>query len=363
MELELKNLSKSYDGNKVVKTINLKITAGEFVSFLGPSGCGKTTTLMMISGLIKPSSGDILFSGESVLKLHPKDRNVGMVFQSYALYPHMTVFENISFSLKLKKIPISERKIRVAKIAEMLQITSLLERKPGQLSGGQQQRVSIGRALIKEPQMLLFDEPLSNLDAALRIRLRAEIRSLQRDLGITSLYVTHDQAEAMAIADRIVLMMDGKVVDYDSPKNLHDRPKSLTVAQFIGVPSMNLLRGTIVQRNGKTYLESKDLVLELDASRIPKNPPAREVLLGIRPQDIDSSVESNGGRVKFDNQIQIVENLGRDCLVTTRVGQTRITCYVQSSREVKLNEALPFEFKMNQAQFFDLENGNSLLWR
>ena len=269
MELELVNLTKIYDKHLVVDGIDLKIGDGEFVVFLGPSGCGKTTTLMMTAGLTEPTRGEIRFDGKNVVAVHPKDRQVGMVFQTYALYPHMTVFDNMTFSLKLQGVAAAQRRARCGKVADWLGLADLMDRLPGELSGGQQQRVSIGRAMIKEPKLLLFDEPLSNLDANLRASLRGEIKRLQRETGITSLYVTHDQAEAMAMANRIAVIMEGQLIAFAPPKDIHDRPKSRRVAEFIGVPSMNFFETELICESGGLTARFEDGEVALDASRRP----------------------------------------------------------------------------------------------
>ncbi|MBC8252593.1 MAG: ABC transporter ATP-binding protein, partial [Ardenticatenia bacterium] len=236
MKVALERLTKHFGKVVAAQNIDLDISDGEFVALLGPSGCGKTTTLLMIAGIYKPTSGFVKFDGGVVNHLPPKDRNIGMVFQSYALYPHMTVFDNLTFPLKLKKTPKEEMAQRAQRVADMMGIGHLMDRKPAQLSGGQQQRVALGRALVKEPDMLLFDEPLSNLDARLRLSMRGEIKRLQIDLGITSIYVTHDQVEAMTMADRIAVMNEGLLQACATPDDLYDRPETFFVASFIGNP-------------------------------------------------------------------------------------------------------------------------------
>lgn len=355
MNLELRKLTKDYVGHRAVNEIDMTVKDGEFVVFLGPSGCGKTTTLMMIAGLIEPSKGDVLFDGKSVLKTHPKDRHVGMVFQTYALYPHMSVFENITFALKLSGVPLAQRRERAVKIAKWLELSDLLERKPGELSGGQQQRVSVGRALIKEPQLLLFDEPLSNLDAALRLGLRGEIKRIQRKTGITSLYVTHDQAEAMAMADRVAVIMDGKLMALATPKDLHDKPLTRKIAEFVGVPGMNFFDVVLSEETGKHVAALNGAKLTLDAARNPQN-GTRNAVLGIRPQHLRESKEGHSCEVRN------VEHLGRDQLVTVRMGKTEATLFVDPSSKVSCGKNINVDFVMSQAQFFDTETGRSLLW-
>jgi inositol-phosphate transport system ATP-binding protein len=355
MELELRNLTKIYDKHPVVDGIDLKIGEGEFVVFLGPSGCGKTTTLMMTAGLIEPTRGEIRFDGKNVAAVHPKDRQVGMVFQTYALYPHMTVFDNMTFALKLQGVPAAERRARSWKVAVWLGLGDLMDRMPGELSGGQQQRVSVGRALIKEPKLLLFDEPLSNLDANLRVILRGEIKRLQRETGITALYVTHDQAEAMAMADRIAVIIEGRRIAFAPPKDLHDRPKTRRIAEFIGVPPMNFFETELSGESGGLTARFKGGEVALDASRSPDD-GWRRVVLGIRPQHLRES--SEGPLCEVRN----VENLGRDLLVTVHVAGADATFYADPASNAAIGETLRVGFDMGQAQFFDPESGKSLLW-
>ncbi|HDM75760.1 MAG TPA: ABC transporter ATP-binding protein, partial [Deltaproteobacteria bacterium] len=249
ISVTLKNLKKYFGSIKAVDDLNLKVKEGEFMVLLGPSGCGKTTTLLTIAGFYRPTSGEVYFNERKVNNLPPRSRNIGMVFQSYALYPHMKVLDNIAFPLKLKKLPRREWHEKVKKVARLLQIDELLDRMPAQLSGGQQQRVALARALVKEPQLLLLDEPLSNLDAKLRILMRAELKRLQKDLGITTIFVTHDQIEAMTMADRIAVLRSGKLQQVGTPTELYDEPVNIFVASFIGTPPMNLISGRIEKKD------------------------------------------------------------------------------------------------------------------
>ena len=251
MEIRIDNLTKKFGDVVGVEDLTLHINDGEFVAFLGPSGCGKTTTLLTLAGIYKPTDGLIRFGDRVVNTVQPKDRNIGMVFQSYALYPHMTIFQNIAYPLKLKKVPKNVQNEQVRQVANVMGIGELLDRRPGQLSGGQQQRVALGRALVKEPDVLLFDEPLSNLDARLRLTMRGEIKHLQKNLGITSIYVTHDQVEAMTMADRIAVMNGGHLQAFDAPDELYDRPKTRFVAGFVGNPPMNFLDVEVSPANGR----------------------------------------------------------------------------------------------------------------
>lgn len=355
--LELCKLSKSYGNKIIVDGIDLKMKKGEFIALLGPSGCGKTTTLMMVAGLLKPTGGDIKINGKIVTNHLPKYRNVGMVFQTYALYPNMTVLENITFSLKLQKIPLEERQKRGEKIISMLHLSDHLHKKPGELSGGQQQRVSIGRALIREPDLLLFDEPLSNLDASLRIKLRGEIKNIQKNLGKTSLYVTHDQSEAMALADRIVILKEGKLLDVASPEDIYNCPKSKSVAEFVGVPQMNFFPVDIESKNDVLIAKNAYFNLPLDPSRRPRQEEKMtSMLFGIRPEDVRVATKGIQG------QVAVVEPLGRDQFVTVMIGESSVSLLTSNSHRFKYGESIALDFDMKRAQFFDQKSEKSLLW-
>jgi len=357
LEVNLVNLTKRFGNVTAVDTLNLDIKHGEFVAFLGPSGCGKTTTLLMIAGIYKPTEGDILFDEARVNDLRPKYRDIGMVFQSYALYPHMSVYQNIVFSLMLKKRPKDEMRKEAQQIADMMGIGHLLHRKPVQLSGGQQQRVALGRALIKKPKLLLFDEPLSNLDARLRISMRAEIKKLQRDLGITSIYVTHDQIEAMTMADRVAVIKEGVLQAFTTPENLHDKPKTLFIGEFIGNPPMNLFDVEIQSEGGKLFANiGNGIKLAIPDSRKPK-PTRGDVRMGIRPQDIH--IDSQEG---IDSEISITEPMGRDDLVVCTVGNAAIHFLVDPVLKLKMGDQIKLNYDMNKSQFFDTETELSLLW-
>jgi len=356
VKVELKNLTKRWGKVVGVDQINLKINDGEFVAFLGPSGCGKTTTLLMVAGIYKPSSGIILFDGKPVNNLPPKDRNIGMVFQSYALYPHMTIFQNISYPLKLKKVPKPEIKKRVQAVADMMGIGHLLERKPGLLSGGQQQRVALGRALIKEPQLLLFDEPLSNLDARLRLSMRSEIKRLQLDLGITSIYVTHDQVEAMTMADRIAVMKDGQLQAFAPPDELYDRPRTLFVAGFVGNPPMNFLDVALVWQNGRFYMQCDNWQQAVPTDRAEKAAGRSKVICGIRPEDVTVAEEGVPG------EVYVVEPLGRDHLIDVEVGNVHIHLLVDPALGLRIGDRVKLNLNTSKVQFFDPETEQSLLW-
>ncbi len=330
-EIEFTDVSKVYDdGTQAVFDFSLKIEDGELMVLVGPSGCGKTTSLRMAAGLEEITSGDLRIGDRIVNDLTPKERNIAMVFQSYALYPHMTVAENLAFSLKLHHMPKDEINRRVQKTAEMLEIEQFLKRKPKALSGGQRQRVAMGRALVRDPDAFLMDEPLSNLDAKLRVQMRSEIHQLQRRLGTTTVYVTHDQVEAMTMGDRVAVMNDGRLLQVDPPQVLYDKPTNEFVAGFIGSPAINLVEAQLEQANGRYSVAfgddrlTVDQILERNRPRL-KEYVGRTVILGIRPEDFeDASVESgvpDDRRLKV--QVDLTELLGADVLLyfgTTATG-------------------------------------------
>ena len=369
MQVKLQNLSKRWGDVVGADAITLDIKDGEFVAFLGPSGCGKTTTLLMVAGIYKPTEGEILFDDRVVNQLAPKDRDIGMVFQSYALYPHMTVFQNISYPLKLQKVPKEEMRRRTQQVADMMDIGHLMDRKPGQLSGGQQQRVALGRALVKEPKLLLFDEPLSNLDARLRLSMRGEIKRLQLELAVTSIYVTHDQVEAMTMADRIAVMRGGKLQAYDPPDELYDRPRTLFVGGFVGNPPMNFVEVEVVQENGDYYARRQGFQVAVPAEQGAKAAGRGAVTLGIRPEDIsilegtDSSTElSNGNNSGIPSEAFLVEPLGRDDLIEVIAGDTHLYILADPKLGVRIGDTVNMQFNTEKVQFFDPETEKSLLW-
>lgn len=358
MEVKLENLSKRWGKVVGADQINLEIDDGEFVAFLGPSGCGKTTTLLMIAGIYKPTEGTIRFGDRVVNHVEPKDRNIGMVFQSYALYPHMTVFQNISYPLKLMKTPKKEMGERAQGVADMMDIGHLMDRKPAQLSGGQQQRVALGRALVKEPKLLLFDEPLSNLDARLRLSMRGEIKRLQMELGITSIYVTHDQVEAMTMADRVAVMKDGKLQAYSPPDELYDEPRTLFVASFVGNPPMNFLDVEVTRENGDYHAQAEGIDFTVSPERGEKAVGKGQVIMGIRPEDITISDDQG-----ISGNIYGVEPLGRDDLIEVRIGETSVRVLTDPELGLKMGENPVLYFDPSNVQFFDPATEQSLLWQ
>ncbi|HLV36591.1 MAG TPA: ABC transporter ATP-binding protein [Spirillospora sp.] len=358
MEVIIENLTKEFGGVVGVKDLNLHIQDGEFVALLGPSGCGKTTTLLMLAGIYKPSSGVIRFGERVVNQVQPKDRNIGMVFQSYALYPHMTVFSNIAYPLKLKKLPKEEQARRVEQVANTMGIGNLLDRRPAQLSGGQQQRVALGRALVKEPDILLFDEPLSNLDARLRLTMRSEIKQLQNRLGITAIYVTHDQVEAMTMADRIAVMNYGVLQAFDTPTDLYDRPKTLFVAGFVGNPPMNFVDVEVAAENGHFVAQNESTHLQVPKERGEKAAGRGKVRLGIRPEDIHVTDDESG----IPADVALVEPLGRDDMLDVRIGSDQYLVLADPQKRIRPGDRVKLHFDMGNVQFFDLQTEQSLLW-
>jgi multiple sugar transport system ATP-binding protein len=294
-EIVLERLTKVYsDGTRAVTSMDLEVAAGEFVVFVGPSGCGKTTALRMIAGLEGITSGEVRIDGRVVNDLPPKDRDIAMVFQNYALYPHMNAAKNMGFALKMRGIPKDEINRRVGEAARILGLTDSLEKKPRTLSGGQRQRVAMGRAIVRNPQAFLMDEPLSNLDAKLRVEMRAEIARIQRDLGVTTIYVTHDQTEAMTMGDRVAVMRNGLLQQVAGPKELYDRPRNLFVAEFIGSPAMNVFLADLEHANGDAWISFGGQRLRLEAETLESHPgladfDGRKVVAGIRPEDMEDA--------------------------------------------------------------------------
>ncbi|MDQ7820230.1 MAG: ABC transporter ATP-binding protein [Armatimonadota bacterium] len=337
IRLRLERLSKRFGRVVAVHALDLEVGAGELVAFLGPSGCGKTTTLLMIAGIYQPTSGAIYFDDRRVDHLHPRDRDVGMVFQSYALYPHLTLFENIAFPLRLKRLPAGEVAARVRRTAELLGIAPLLDRYPAQVSGGQQQRAALARALVKEPQVLLLDEPLSNLDAQIRVQARGEIRRLQQELGVTTILVTHDQAEALAMADRVAVFSTGQLLQVASPDELYRRPATTFVARFVGHPPMNLLDGTFA--DGQFIAGGRRLPLPV---RIPPGPG----YLGVRPEDLHLQGDLAG-------RVVVVESLGRQALVTVDLDGVELKVLVDQARRPAVGARVGVGVEVDRVHLFD----------
>lgn len=351
----LKNVNKVYPGGvHAVTDFNMEIHDREFIVLVGPSGCGKSTTLRMIAGLEEITSGELYIDGELMNQVPPKDRDIAMVFQNYALYPHMTVFENISFGLRMRKMPRSEIKKRVEEAARILEIESLLDRKPGALSGGQRQRVALGRAIVREPKVFLLDEPLSNLDAKLRTAMRTEISKLHKQLGCTFVYVTHDQTEAMTMGTQIVVMRDGFIQQIAPPQELFDKPCNLFVATFIGTPQMNICPATLEEEDGKLYVafggeEGARLQMPADKAALPavREFVGREVLMGIRPGDI--SCDASG----FCCKIELQELQGAERNLYLRAGTATFMTQVSTREMTALPDILHVRFNMDMLYLFD----------
>lgn len=353
--LEIENLNKNFGSVEVLKDISLSINKGEFLVLLGPSGCGKSTLLNCIAGLEEISGGALKINGKAMNDVPPKDRDIAMVFQSYALYPNMTVAENITFGMKVRKIDQAARKAKLIEVASLLQIEPLLDRKPSQLSGGQRQRVAMGRALVRDPQIFLFDEPLSNLDAKLRVEMRAEIRRLHHTLGASIVYVTHDQIEALTLATTIVILKDGVVQQSGSPSEIYNQPVNLFVAGFMGAPSMNLI--PVVQSGGVCQVKQADTGVELKASGLIGTENS-SVILGVRPEDITNTNDNCGPEVQVINCIvKAVEPTGSDLFIVTELGGVDVMARLRADTIVNVGDALDIAFDMSKASFFDPESG------
>lgn len=360
--VKLVDLSKSYDGkNKVVKNVNFEINDKEFVVLVGPSGCGKSTTLRMIAGLEEISEGEIYIDNKLVNDVPPKDRDIAMVFQNYALYPHMTVFENLAFGLKLRKFSKQEIKDRVDYAAQILEIENLLDRKPKQLSGGQRQRVAVGRAIVRKPKVFLFDEPLSNLDAKLRVQMRTELTRLHRRLETTVVYVTHDQTEAMTMGNRIVVMKDGIVQQIDKPLNLYDFPINKFVSGFIGSPAMNFIEGSIINDNVLKFRSIKGkLVLKLDNNQVTKlsGYVGKNLFIGIRPENI--SLTENEAAQAFKIKIDLVEPMGSDANIYFNIDDNQCIGRVSSYNLPNTGSVANVFIRYDKLHFFDNTTGNRI---
>lgn len=362
--IDLKNIYKSYDGGdtNAVTDFNLNIEDKEFIVFVGPSGCGKSTTLRMIAGLEDISEGDLVIDDVKVNDLPPKDRDIAMVFQNYALYPHMSVYDNMAFGLKLKKFKKDEIDKRVQNAASILGLEEYLKRKPKALSGGQRQRVALGRAIVRDPKVFLMDEPLSNLDAKLRVQMRAEIIKLHKRLQSTTIYVTHDQTEAMTMATRIVIMKDGFVQQVGSPKHVYDHPVNMFVAGFIGSPAMNFLEGKLVENKfhiGETVLT----VPEGTMKKIRQGGYTdKELVLGVRPEDIHSEVlfTDSFPDSTFHLPIEVAEMNGADVILYSNLDGQEVVARVDSRDNVSVGDRLKVAIDMNKVHFFDKESEQSL---
>jgi len=357
VHVRLDKLTKRFGAVTAVDALDLEIRSGEFVSFLGPSGCGKTTTLLMVAGIYRPTEGAIIFGERRVEQLMPKDRGIGMVFQSYALYPHMTVAENIGFPLDVGRgVTKADRERRVREAAGLVHVDKLLERRPAQLSGGQQQRVALARALVKRPDILLLDEPLSNLDARLRHEMRGEIKRLQKEVGITSIFVTHDQLEALTMADRVAVMSDGVLQAYATPAELYARPANRFVAEFIGMPPMNFFPTELAARNGSTVARAEGIEIELVLATARAG-AARHATVGIRPEHL-AIVSPGEGQAR--GEVFVVEPMGREQIVDVQVGERRLRAIAPPGFAGKIGDSVGLRVSPEQVHLFDPTSGQRL---
>lgn len=353
-DIQIEKIVKTYGSIRAVHGVDLQVENGDFVAFVGPSGCGKSTMLRMIAGLEEITSGTLRIGGRVMNEVEPRDRNVAMVFQDYALYPHMTIAENIGFGLKMRGWKASEIAPRVKSTAQMLQIEQLLERRPGQLSGGQRQRVAMGRAIIREPSVFLFDEPLSNLDAKLRVEMRTQIKRLHALLGTTTIYVTHDQTEAMTLADRVVVMRDGHIVQSGPPIELYESPNCRFVGEFIGSPQMNIFEGIVDRSGNAPRLRLGDDWIELgeisakDGSRVD---------VGIRPEHLNWASQQ---ACNLSPVVEVFEPLGSDTMAICRFGGQDLTARLEPSIRLKTNEQIHLSFDRTNLHFFDSETGQRM---
>ena len=359
-QIRLENVNKVYEnGVQAVFDFNIEIQDKEFIVFVGPSGCGKSTTLRMIAGLEEISSGEFYIDDELMNDVPPKDRDIAMVFQSYALYPHMTVYDNMAFSLKLRKTPKPEIDERVKSAAEILGLTQYLDRKPKALSGGQRQRVALGRAIVRKPKVFLMDEPLSNLDAKLRVQMRSQIIKIHERVGATTIYVTHDQIEAMTMATRIVCMKDGRVQQIGSPKELYSAPANKFVAGFMGSPAMNFITGTVTAKGEFDITGDEKHIIKLPEDKVEllHNFVGKQVILGIRPEDIKYSEDrdfNNASVVPLNVEADVVELLGDTLQIHALVNNQKFVCKTSSIFDVRMHDKVTVGFDLSMSHFFDI---------
>ncbi|MCC4862355.1 ABC transporter ATP-binding protein [Vibrio splendidus] len=360
--LDLKQIRKTYRNadNETLKGIDISIDSGEFLILVGPSGCGKSTLMNTIAGLENISSGEIVIDGIDVAQVEPKDRDIAMVFQSYALYPNMTVRGNIAFGLKIRKMPQQEIDAEVNRVAEMLQIEQLLDRKPSQLSGGQRQRVAMGRALARRPKLYLFDEPLSNLDAKLRVEMRHQIKRLHQKLNTTIVYVTHDQIEAMTLADRIAVMKDGELQQLGTPQEIYTKPNNMFVAGFMGSPSMNFIK-TMVDLDDEQnpiikVVGTADQEHHIRLPQSMRDQDGKELVIGLRPEHItEQQGDDVSASTKLDLQLEVLEPTGPDTIAMVKVNDQEVACRLSPEFEVSVGQMAPLHFDLSKAVFFDAQ--------
>ena len=363
--IELHNIKRVFGSTVALSDVSLEIRDGSFTSLLGPSGCGKSTTLRIIAGLDQPSSGQVLLNGRDVAGLSASERNIAMVFQTYALYPTMKVFDNIAFTLKMHKVHKEEQQKLVNEAAGILGITDLLDRKPKQLSGGQRQRVALARAIVRNPDIFLFDEPLSNLDAKLRVQTRTELVKLHGRLQSTSIYVTHDQVEAMTMGDRIVVMNDGLIQQVGSPLELYDKPVNLFVAGFIGSPAMNFLPCQIVEENDRIFVDTggfEIMLLESMAAQV-KATSEKEFIFGVRPEDITkkgAEEKPSEKNASFKAKVNVIETLGKETYLDITSGENTMTSIVSPNTPVTPHETIDLKINVNKIHLFRKEEGEAV---
>ncbi|MCO7516603.1 sn-glycerol-3-phosphate ABC transporter ATP-binding protein UgpC [Pseudomonas guariconensis] len=362
--LELRNVNKRYGSGlpDTLKAIDLAIESGEFLILVGPSGCGKSTLMNCIAGLEDISGGEILVDGADISGMSPKDRDIAMVFQSYALYPTMSVRDNIAFGLKIRKMSQAAIDEEVARVARLLQIEHLLGRKPGQLSGGQQQRVAMGRALARRPKIYLFDEPLSNLDAKLRVEMRTEIKLMHQRLKTTTVYVTHDQIEAMTLGDKVAVMKDGVIQQFGTPRQIYNDPANLFVASFIGSPPMNFIPVRLTKQEGRllALLDSGQARCELSLGVLDDALDGREIILGVRPEQITLGAEEGNGLPGIRAEVQVIEPTGPDLLVFVTLNQTKVCCRLAPDVACRVGDSLNLQFDPGRVLLFDAVSGERL---
>ena len=352
--LVVDNIRKSFGDVETLKGIDISLESGEFLVLLGASGCGKSTLLNIIAGLAEPTGGDIRLNDRSLIGVHPKDRDIAMVFQSYALYPNLTVRRNIGFGLEMRKVPLAEREKAVAEAARLLQIEPLLDRRPSQLSGGQRQRVAIGRALVRNPKLFLFDEPLSNLDAKLRMEMRTELKRLHQMMKTTVVYVTHDQIEAMTLATRIAVMRNGQIEQLASPEEIYNRPATLYVATFVGAPPMNLL--DVVATNNGLLVAGSDTVIPVPASFLAGLPSNGTLKLGIRPE----SLRTEAGGLPLTLRCDVTELTGPELILSGSIGSQRLVATLPPRTRAAIGSDVTLSLDVEALHIFDAETGKRI---
>lgn len=353
MGIKFQNVSKTFGATRVVDDLSLELDDGEFIVLLGPSGCGKTTTLRMLAGLETVTSGEIYIDGERINDVPTQHRDLAMVFQSYALYPHMTIAENIGYPLRVRKLQKAERSERVNRVAALLEIESLLERKPRELSGGERQRVALARAIVREPRAYLMDEPLSNLDARLRVQMRGELKRLQHQLGTTTIYVTHDQAEAMTLASRVAVMRKGRLQQFDTPMNIYNHPANRFVAEFVGSPSMNFIEGAV---EAETFV-SDSLHVPLNADQLNELSRQSRWTMGIRPEHVQVLTEPRDGAIPAS--VYVTELMGNETFVFLSVGPHRLIARAPADFRAELESKVWLKLATDNAHFFDPISGEA----